>query len=533
MSITHAAARPRSARAGLRLLARAGGDGLLAATALVALPLSLVQWATPNVIGVDGYFHIKLAALMRERGWRILLPLEFPWLPTTILNPAEFTDHHLLFHLLLAPFTLLDLRLGAKLAAVLFASAALLLAYGLLAAQRVRYPLLWLLVLLASASPFLYRLSMTRRQSLTLALLLLALYLAFAGRRRWLAPLGFAFSWLFDGFPLLLGVCGAAFLGDWWQHRRPAWGLLGYPALGLALGLLLHPYFPHNLRFSYLHMLPKLGQLLGLSPGDVEIRVGTEWYPYTWGFLWRTSGLAVALVPLGFLPLLLDPRPSRLRALDGAVIALAIPAVTFLALFLRSRRWIELEPAFAVLFCAVAWSRARPAWLDRRLSRLLPPRAAPLAALAAALLLAPLLYFTVSRGMDDVQVARDYNRYRDAARWLVRNTPPGARVFATDWDDFPELFYWNTHNTYLVGLDPTYMYLHDGPLYLRWRAITRGQVERPSAEIRDRYDAGWVFADRQHSNAFLDRAADDPGLAVVYRDANAVIFRVEGWRSGS
>ena len=61
---------------------------------------------------------------------------------------------------------------------------------------------------------------MTRRQSLTVLLLLLAILVAFRGKARWLLPIGFAFTWLFDGFPLLLGVCGAVFLGQWWERRR-------------------------------------------------------------------------------------------------------------------------------------------------------------------------------------------------------------------------------------------------------------------------------------------------------------------------
>ena len=73
----------------------------------------LLQSASDGIVGLDGYYHIKFAWLMRQHGLR----LEFPWLPLTILKPAEFTDHHLLYHILLVPFTFFDLREGAKLAA--------------------------------------------------------------------------------------------------------------------------------------------------------------------------------------------------------------------------------------------------------------------------------------------------------------------------------------------------------------------------------------------------------------------------------
>ena len=523
-------ARPRPLHlVALGAVTRTANDGLLVATALVAVVFSMVQWTTPGIIGVDGYFHIKISRLMLEQGWRILFPLDFPWLQLTVLNADEFTDHHLLFHLLLAPFTLIDLRLGAKLAAVVFASTALLVMYQVMAENRVRAPLLWLIVAIASAGPFLYRLSMTRRQSLTVLLLLLAILVAFRGKSRWLLPIGFVFTWLFDGFPLLLGVCGAVFLGFLWERRRAEWGLLLYPAAGVLLGSLLNPYFPNNILFSYLHMVPKAFHLIGLSHGADEIRVGNEWYPYNREVMLNVSWLALALVPLGFVPLLLDARPSRLRRVDGMVVALAIMAVTFLVLYLRSRRWIESEPVFATLFCAFAWSRALPERVVEPLrARMTPTRQAAIAVLAAIALF-PLVVNSVDRAQDDARVARDYTRYRGASAWLVANTPAGARVFATDWDDFPELFFWNTHNTYLLGLDPTYMYDYNAAMYLQWRAITRGQIDSPGAIIRDYYDSGWVFSDLDHE-AFIRRAAVDPDLTEVYRDRSTVIFAVRGWQ---
>jgi hypothetical protein len=82
---------------------------------------------------------------------------------------------------------------------------------------------------------------------------------------------------------------------------------------------------------------------------------------------------------------------------------------------------------------------------------------------------------------------------------------------------------------YLNGLDPTYMYLENGPLYLQWRSITRGRVEQPAASIRDDFDCGWVFSDLDHKS-FLENAAEDPNLVEVYRDRYTVVFAVRGWQ---
>ena len=83
---------------------------------LISTVYSMIQGATQNIIGVDGYYHVKVASLMWEQGWRLLAPLDFPWLQLTILGPGRYTDHHFLFHVLQAPFTAGDLRVGMVLA---------------------------------------------------------------------------------------------------------------------------------------------------------------------------------------------------------------------------------------------------------------------------------------------------------------------------------------------------------------------------------------------------------------------------------
>ena len=74
----------------------------------------------------------------------------------------------------------------------------------------------------------------------------------------------------------------------------------------------------------------------------------------------------------------------------------------------------------------------------------------------------------------------DPARFAGASAWLVVHTPTGAPVFQTDWDDFTRLFYYNTHNTYLVGLDPTYLERADPQLWTDWVAITQGNWPRPA-----------------------------------------------------
>ncbi|HSJ88927.1 MAG TPA: hypothetical protein VK909_17065, partial [Anaerolineales bacterium] len=121
--------------------------------------------------------------------------------------------------------------------------------------------------------------------------------------------------------------------------------------------------------------------------------------------------------------------------------------------------------------------------------------------------------------------SKPYGLYANASAWLEKNTPAHSRVFQTDWDDFPRLFYYNTHNTYIIGLDPTYLQLYDADLYDLWVDITQGDVQNPSQVIATTFDSQYIHTDLNHRD-FLQIAAEDPGLKEVYRDEQAVIYKV-------
>jgi hypothetical protein len=186
----------------------------------------------------------------------------------------------------------------------------------------------------------------------------------------------------------------------------------------------------------------------------------------------------------------------------------------------KARRFVEYFPAFAVIFAALACAPLldRLQWPDR-LKRLIP------IGLVASLLVPLALTLTQAREAMADQ-SRPADTYAAASNWLAKYAPPGARIFQADWDDFPRLFFYNTSDTYTIGLDPTYMELYDPDLYNTWVKITRGQIDRPSDVIRSRFGGQYVVTDLVHT-AFIDRARQDPGLAEVFRDRHAIVYSVK------
>lgn len=467
--------------------------------------LTTIQFSTPNLVGTDDYFHIKFAQIMREEGVRPA----FPWLPLTILNPQDYVDHHWFYHVLLIPFTYGDLRVGAKWAGVIFPALAFVTGWIFMRGQRIPFAAVWALGFLAVSEAFLYRMGMARVQATSLLLLFLILHVALTNHERWLLPLTFIYVWLYDAFPLIVLMVGLYVVSHWLLERQFKLMPLVYVGLGVILGLVINPYFPQNLSFIYYHALPKITET------ESRARVGNEWYPYETWTLVENSGPALVAFVAGALALGLNQRRMSTNTLT-----LFLITVLFGLFLFKSRRFIEYYPAFALVFCALAWTPLLVEWRQTRpwLNKAVP--------VILVIILLPLMAYNMQATIANFQDSNPYQRYADASAWLKANTPPGSRIYQTDWDDFPQLYFYNTQNTYTLGLDPTYMELYNAPLYHLWQDINGGRIEAPSQIIADTFGSTYILSDLNH-RSFLAEARDDPNLIEVYRDEYAVIFQIQ------
>ena len=464
--------------------------------------LVALQLATPNLVGNDSYFHIRYAEVVRQAGVRGFPP-PFPWLPLTILAPDRYADHHMLYHVLLAPFTFGDLRIGGKLAAVTGTMTFVLTFVWVLRRAGVRPLGIAVLALGASSADMLFRLSMTRVQALSLVCLLLGFDFASRHRHRALAVLGCGYAWLYDGFPLLLVPIGAVIAAELVTERRLRPGIALAALAGMAVGLVVNPYFPEYLTFMWQHMGDKLV--------DREtLRIGREWLPYDPAGLFANATAALVYVAFGVAAL----GEGRWRHEGRAVAALGVAAVV-LGLMLRSQRFVEYFAPLATFFAALAGGTL----------------VADLSVAKRRLLVALLAVVTVANAIAIGSMlhrrARNtpYDQYAAAAELVAREAPPGAMLCTTDWDDFPWVYFYNVESTYLIGLDPTYLRNRFRDAYWDWVDASNGKVPRPSEVFRDRLPCAYVLSDRDHAG-FLDLAAKDPDLEEVLADERMVLYRV-------
>jgi hypothetical protein len=491
-----------------RLAVRIDTRALLTGAALFALFSALfafVQFGTSALADNDGFYHLRMAALIREYGLRV----PFTWLPLSILNQDAFYDHHLLYHVYLSLFaggSDQAMLVAAKWASVFMPAAAFVAIWWLLRGQQVRYASIWALGLFAVSEAFLYRMSMPRAQAASLLVLALGLHWLLQRKFVWLIPLGFVYVWLYNAFPLLIVFGGVYAAATFLIERRLEWKAVIYPGIGIALGLMINPYFPQNITFIVNHLAPKLGEL--------GARVGNEWYPYDTWVLVENSGFAIAAFVLGVFAL-----GWRGKKFDRATLTTFTLAVLFGFLTFKSRRFIEYFPAFALIFAALSVSPL----LDRAVEIKRGKRLVPIGLLA--IVIAPLIITLTQARSAMADQSKPAETYAAASYWIAQHAAPGALIFQTDWDDFPRLFFYNPANVYTIGLDPTYMQLHDATLYDEWVQITQGKIEQPASAIRSRFGGDYVITDLQHT-AFLKQAQNDSALQEVFRDKYAVVFEV-------
>ena len=488
----------------------------------------------------DGYYHIKWTRVLWEGMKNGHFPPPFPWLPLTTLNQKDYVDHHLLFHIFQIPFAAFsDPRLGAKLASVIFGSFAVLACYWLIIKYRVRYTGVWLIALLGCSAPFLFRMNMAKAPPFAIIYLIVAIHLFFK-RKYWpLLPLALVFTWTYDLFLLLLmaALFWSAAIGI--SEMKFEWRPLVYVIAGCALGLIINPYFPHNLQLLWEHLQIKL------VATDFDTKVGSEWYPYdSWEFLGNSAVACVAMLA-GYIAF----EPTERRRAQFPIFFLLFST----ALMIMTARWkriAEYWPPFAILFAGFAlkpWlegfrpyltrlpddviEELRP-FLDREVEPPEPEEGSNFrlflkvsAVVGVSAVLSLCLYLNLRATQKEIRDSERHNFYRAGAAWLQANVPAGQIIFNTDWDDFPRLFYYDSSHYYVSGLDPSYLYDKDPELSNLYERITLGHEEDPGPMIRDRFKARYVFSDNTHHD-FMEQARVSGWFDIVYEDGQCTILYI-------
>lgn len=510
---------------------------------LIFISFVFLAWLqySPSFACPDSYYHMKMAMLIKEGG----IVKNFPWQQFTIFQ-KYYIDHHFLFHLLEVPFILfLNPVVGIKLSVIVFATLSIVVFYWFLRKQKVRFAHAYAFILLLT-TPFTFRISLARAQSLAVIFLILALYLIFHYHPRWLFILSFLFVWLYDGFPLILILCFIFALVDlifaltkrkkersesrkikllFWQSIFQNRGIKLFLSClgGVVAGIVINPYFPKNLYFFWYHIVK-----IAIINYQKIIGVGAEWYPYKFIDLTSNTVLVSILLIIALVLFFLN-----LRKQNRQTITLLLIFLSFFILTLRSKRNMDYYAPFALLFSISVinqsiskinlkefFNKAIEFYFKRKI--------------LITIILVYILAVVPSIVIRDIKITKGdldggwpYYKFFKSMEWLKTHTPEGSIVVHSSWDEFPLLFYHNTWNYYILGLDPTFMYEYNKDLYWKWVDLTNGKPEEKIYEIiKNDFHSSYVFVKSGHP-AMTTALENDSRIDLVYQDEEASIYQLE------
>ena len=484
----------------------------------------------------DGYYHLRWSSLL----WAGLrsghLPA-FRWLPLTSLNPSRYADQHFLYHLLLIPFTWFDdLALGGKVAAALFASLAVCSCLWLILRYRIPLAPWWFVALLGSSALFLYRMSMTRAQSLSLIFLIAGIALLFEEKYRWLALLAFFYVWTYNLF-VILGLLVLLWeVAGWWAESRFEWRSIAWTAAGMAAGLVLNPYFPNSIRLLWQHVVAR-----GLQAG-VDQSIGAEWSPISSWLLLKSSFLAFLAMVAGYMAFGYVAASGNRSRMRRPLFMLLLASMLMVAT-VRWRRFAEYWPATAVLFAALTFqtlqeTQTRPREAGERAGKRATVDAHPaivdpgrvhrnkvVVALAVCLFFGEAGY-QAWMARQIIATSVNPNEYRGGTEWLISHVPQNEIIFNTAWEDFPKLFYYDQVHDYVTGLDPLYLRNGNESLSDLYTRIVNGQERQAAPLVRNSFRARYVFVSALSNPQFRMNAMESGEFEPVYADRDCLILKV-------
>lgn len=483
----------------------------LAVFAAAAAVLAFFQFQTPFLGEEDGYYHLKLAWVLRHQGF---LRGGFPWAWFSLWREG-FSDGAPLFHLWLIPFTFGDLAFGGKLATVLLGAAVFSSFHLILALNGLRARAYWTWAFALGGGYFLFRMMMPRPQVLSVLMLLWSVHFLLDGRVRAFAAMSvlYPFSYVAAFLPQVFSVLRWAYLKAVAGRDERRLVLAGFGAYAAAT--VLHPYFPKNLTFFYVQNLYVM--FLALTQ-KVNLSLAGEFLP-----LDTRQFLGAHLVPIGHLLALAFVLVHRRTALSEKTRALMPMAAAAVALTCGSKRFVEYSVPLCTLLAAFLFTDLASDYGEEEFARDWgrAGRAAVLALFGAMGLASGVEARMLRADMRGVRPPR----FEGLARTLNEKVPPGEVVYVCDWDETPELFFYADRYRYPVIMDPTFMYYWDPAVWKEWHAVANGLLG--PAETRRALDA--TFGARfglcgARFTALRALVGSDPGFRVVAEDAHGYVF---------
>jgi hypothetical protein len=474
----------------------------------------LLQATTDIPGGTDGYRHVKQA-------WRLIhephAMFADPW------HLAYFwrkpVDPWFGYHLLLVPFVyVFDLITAIKLlSSAIFGLTAYVL-FSLLRNIHASCAPFWVLLAMTGSSMTLGRATTVRPFLLSVLLTLAAVLFAVTDKPVKLALVSVLHALSYSIF-FLVGIGPAL----WFLLRRDRRS--GRAALccagGMCLGLLANPYFPENLRFDLVQ-----ASVVSIARA-AHVKIAPELYAAdSW---WTIAACLPAALPWVFALIVRFSRWREVKITPISNLFLLISSVMVVGT-VQVVRTADFFIPFSIVFAA--------AMLSPYLKKMARADLAVIG-LLFSIPCAINIYLTHAY----IVAAPPLERFRGAAMYL-KNNAPDALVVNTGWaPDYFLLFFFNSRSRYVIGIEPTFVYLTDTRKYWVWRHMNMDEsstCDHEKCSDAEQIDivsaankvlgAQYLVTDHQDNPLLGALLRASNSVKEVYRDDALSVFHIETQR---
>jgi len=460
----------------------------------------ILQFTVPNIIGFDGYYHIKTAEIIKQNGFF----KEFPWAKHTILA-VDYADIQVLYRILLLPFTSLDLNLGAKIASILFASLTFVVFYWFLLQNKIKYAFFWSILYIFTSANLMVRFLLPRQMPLVIALLILTIYFLQKRKYLFLGLTSLIFVLLHTSFVFQLFTIALFVILEIIFSKKFDYKIIVFTFAGVILGLSANPYFPNNVSLLFIQIF-KVNLIANLF--------NVEWKPWSLIDFVKNNFLVIFYFLISFLILIKNKKITKTQSLYLSLV------IFFFIYTILSRRMQEYLVPFSILLLAFLFNSSIEKFDKKRNFNFVK--------IGSVLLLIIVAIGNIILVREDL-VNNDFLfNYDNCADWMKNNIPKNSLVFTNAYA-FPYLFSKNSDIFYTHGIDLTYSYLYDPEEFENYMGILQGTITNDIDYIIKDYNPDFVFSGKveQDVQLFNFIVKNKENYKAVYEDEWCAVLEVK------
>lgn len=438
----------------------------------------LIYFSINKLVSLDDpLFHIRFAEIIKERGINAFRDFHWLYFSNISKDQSYFVYYSFLFYLVLIPFTYIKpLILAIKLYGVFSFSLLFTTLYYFLLKIKIKKPFLWIIVTLALINHnMLSRFLVARSFTLAPALLLLELYFLYR-KKYWgvflISIIYFYWHTATFFFPLIVAALFVIF--ENFYGKKTDLKLVFNSAIGIFIAFVATALFAPGIFYVFNTIFGIFSDtIIGKNVGIAE---GSELYPIEFFSYIKNNMLIMALFILAvvfeirqYLYIRRNKKDFLIyssngkQPLKGALFFLSLSF--FLGMFL-TKRVEDFFVFFSIAYIIISFNDILK-YID------IKNTVVKKSIISAFIIVCGYLFFgNLLFVQDKIASTRPYDLTKGASEWIKNNTNKNEIIFHTTWNWFPLLFYYNTDNYYIVGLEPRVFYDYNHELYWAWWNIS-------------------------------------------------------------